>query len=107
MIFEHRTYTFHPGALKAWLGKYEREGLPIQKKHLGRFLGLWVTEIGPLHRTIMIWAFDSLADREARRRALENDPDWARYIEEIWRMEAIESQDVAILKQLLPSSADE
>ena len=40
MIVEHRTYSFRPGRLKTWLGKYESEGLPIQKKHLGRFLGL-------------------------------------------------------------------
>ncbi|MDE0050361.1 MAG: NIPSNAP family protein, partial [Rhodospirillales bacterium] len=42
MIVEHRTYTFHPGSVDGWLKKYEAEGLPIQKRHLGRFVGLYV-----------------------------------------------------------------
>lgn len=49
MIIEQRTYSFKPGQLDRWLKKYETEGLPIQKKHLGTFMGLWVSEIGPLH----------------------------------------------------------
>ena len=105
MIVEHRTYGFRPGTLKAWLSKYESEGLPIQKKHLSRFLGLWVTEIGPMHRTIMMWEYDSLADREARRAALDADPAWSRYIGEIWQMNAIETQDVIIMREALPPSA--
>ena len=50
MIVEHRTYTFRPGTVDGWLKKYETEGLPIQKRHLGRFIGLYVSEIGRLHR---------------------------------------------------------
>ena len=107
MIVEHRTYSFRPGTLKTWLGKYESEGLPIQKKHLGRFLGLWVAEIGVLDSTVTMWAFESLADREARRRALEADPEWTRYIDEIWRMDAIQAQEVKIMRQGLPSSEGE
>ena len=67
MIVEHRTYNFRPGSLQPWLAKYESEGLPIQKKHLGQFLGLWVTEIGEMHQTVMMWGYDSLSDREWRR----------------------------------------
>jgi hypothetical protein len=102
MIVEHRTYNFRPGSLQAWLAKYESEGLPIQKKHLGQFLGLWVTEIGEMHQTVMMWAYDGLADRETRRAAMELDPDWRRYIGEIWEMEAIRAQEVKILRQAIP-----
>ena len=102
MIVEHRTYKFQPGLLQTWLAKYESEGLPIQKKHLGRFLGLWVTEIGEMHQTVMMWAYDSLADCETRRAAMESDPDWKRYIAEIWKMETIRAQEVKILKQGIP-----
>ncbi len=101
MIVEHRTYDFRPGSVNAWLTKYEREGLPIQKRHLGLFLGLWVSEIGPMHQTVMMWAYDSLADREARRAALDADPDWGRYLAEIWKMEAITAQEVKILRQAI------
>ncbi len=36
MIIEHRTYTFKPGTIDGWLEKYQSEGLPIQKRHLGQ-----------------------------------------------------------------------
>ena len=70
MIVEHRTCTFRPGTVNGWLEKYETEGLPIQKRHLGRFVGLYVSEIGRLHRIVLIWAYESLADREKRQAAM-------------------------------------
>ena len=74
MIVEHRTYTFRPGTVDGWLKRYETEGLPIQKRHLGHFVGLYVSEIGRLHRIVLIWAYESLADRERRRAAMTADP---------------------------------
>ena len=50
MIIEYRTYTFRPGTVDDWLRHYEVEGLPIQKRHLGKSIGLYVSEIGRLHR---------------------------------------------------------
>jgi len=97
MILEHRTYTFRPGTVDGWIRKYEAEGLPVQKRHLNRFVGLYVSEIGPLHTTVLMWAYESLADREARRRAMYADPDWQKFIGEIWALNAIERQDVMIM----------
>jgi hypothetical protein len=97
MIVEHRTYTFRPGAVDSWMKKYEAEGLPVQKKHLNRFLGLYVSEIGHLHTTVLMWGYDSLADREARRAAMYADPEWQKFIGEIWALNAIQSQDVMIM----------
>lgn len=97
MIVEHRTYTFRPGMVDSWMQKYEAEGLPVQKKHLNRFLGLYVSEIGHLHTTVLMWGYDSLADREARRAAMYADPDWQKFIGEVWALNAIQSQDVMIM----------
>ena len=97
MIVEHRTYTFRPGTVVSWMQKYEAEGLPVQRKHLNRFLGLYVSEIGHLHTTVLMWGYDSLADREARRAAMYADPDWQKFIGEIWALNAIQSQDVMIM----------
>lgn len=97
MIVEHRTYTFKPGTVDGWLKKYEAEGLPIQKRHLNTFLGLYVSEIGRLHTTVLMWRYDSLADREARRAAMYADPDWQAFISGVWSLEAIQSQDVMIM----------
>ena len=71
MILDHRTYTFRPGTVGRWLKKYESEGLAIQKKHLGTFLGLYTTEVGNLHQIVFMWGYDSMADREKRREALD------------------------------------
>ncbi|WP_186388993.1 NIPSNAP family protein [Stappia sp. TSB10P1A] len=97
MIVEHRTYTFRPGTVPKWLAKYESDGLPIQKRHLGRFVGLYVSEIGRLHTIVLIWAYHSLADREARRAAMYADPAWQDFIASIWALDAITAQDVMIM----------
>jgi hypothetical protein len=97
MILEHRTYTFKPGTVDLWMRKYEAEGLPVQKKHLNKFVGLYVSELGHLHTTVLMWAYDSLADREQRRAAMYADPDWKKFISEVWALNAIEKQDVMIM----------
>lgn len=97
MIVEHRTYTFRPGTVDGWLKKYETEGLPIQKRHLNRFLGVYVSEIGPLHTTVLMWGYDSLADREARRAAMYADPEWQSFISSVWALNVIQSQNVMIM----------
>jgi hypothetical protein len=97
MIVEHRTYTFKPGTVDGWMKNYEANGLPVQKRHLNRFLGLYVSEIGKLHTTVLMWGYDSLADRETRREAMYADPDWQKFITSIWDLDAILSQDVMIM----------
>jgi hypothetical protein len=98
MIIDHRTYTFRPGTVPKWLNKYEADGLPIQKKFLGEFLGLFTTEVGNLHQVVFMWAYDSMADRELRRAAMEKDPDWQKFIGEIWDLDALVSQEIKFLK---------
>jgi len=103
MIVEHRMYTFRPGTVDGWLKKYEAEGLVVQKRHLGTYLGLFVSEIGHLHRIVLMGAYESLADREKRRAALYADPDWQAFIAGVWSLEAIQTQDVMIMNPA-PSS---
>ena len=98
MIIDHRTYTFRPGTLSKWLAKYESEGLPIQQKYLGEFLGMFTTEIGNLHQIVFMWGYESLADREMRRGTMEADPEWKKFIQEIWDLEAIEEQSIKMLR---------
>ncbi|GAB2889168.1 NIPSNAP family protein [Paralcaligenes sp. KSB-10] len=76
MIFEHRTYTVAHGQMDSYLARYEEFALPLQLKHLGRLLGFFVSEIGPLNQVLHIWVYDDLADRERRRAALDADPAW-------------------------------
>ena len=90
MIVEHRLYTFKPGSIDRWREKYEAEGLAIQKRHLNRYLGLYISEIGRLHTSVLMWAYDSLADREQRRQAMYADPAWQSFISSVWALDAIQ-----------------
>ena len=98
MIIDHRTYTFRPGTLKQWLEKYQTQGLPLQKKHLGQFLGLFTTEVGNLHQVVFMWGYESMGDREQRRAAMDADPEWQRFIDEIWSLDIIQTQEIKFLR---------
>ena len=79
MIIDHRTYTIAHGRDGEYLELFEREGLPVQLRHLGEPVGYFRTAHGPLNQVIHLWRFDSLADMETRRAARDADPDWAAY----------------------------
>lgn len=98
MIIDHRTYSFRPGTVNQWLDKYESDGLPIQRKHLGEFVGIFTTEVGNLHEVVFMWAYKSLADRERRRAEMEADPEWKVFIQEIWELDAIVGQKIKMLR---------
>jgi hypothetical protein len=96
MIIEHRTYTVHHGMMDDYLARYEQHGLPIQLRHLGRLLGFYVSEIGPLNQVVHLWAYDSLADREERRLRMDADPEWQRF--KLSNRGTFAEQDVKILR---------
>ena len=79
MIFDLRTYTMVPGRLKAFLELYEREGLPVQRRHQGDPVGYFTTEIGTNNQVVHLWAYENFADRVTRGAALDADPEWAAY----------------------------
>ncbi|MDM0017491.1 NIPSNAP family protein [Variovorax saccharolyticus] len=79
MIVDLRTYTLGIGAVPAFLQRYAREGLPAQKRHLGPPLGYYTTEVGTLSQVVHLWQYENMADREQRRRALEDDAQWRAY----------------------------
>ena len=80
MIYDVRTYTFHPGKLPEFFKLYEAEGLPVQVKHLGNLFAYFQSHIGTQNQILHIWAYDSLAEREARRAKLTADPAWQSYL---------------------------
>lgn len=96
MIIEHRTYTLQHGGLEDYLDRFEQQGLPVLTRHLGRLLGVFVSEIGPLNQVLHIWVYDSLADRERRRECLDADPDWIAF--KISNRGTFTAQDVKILR---------
>lgn len=97
MIFEQRTYRLRAGTVRDYLRTYEQEGgLELQKKYLGRLVGYFHTEVGPLNEIVHLWAYESFEDREARRSALSADPAWQAYAPKIFQF--IETQESKLLK---------
>ena len=95
MIIDHRTYTVKHGNIKAYISLFEKEGLPIQLKHLGNLIGYFETAIGPLNQVIHLWGYESLAAMETRRAARDADPAWAEYKKKSGGM--LESQENKII----------
>lgn len=80
MIVDLRIYTVRPGQLAAFVKRYQEEAWPLQQKHLGRCLGWYTAVEGQLNQVVHIWAYESQADREARRNAMAADPAWQAYL---------------------------
>jgi hypothetical protein len=84
VIVEMREYTLQAGKVPEYFRLYESEGLAIQREVLGRMVGYYATEIGPaVNQVVHLWAYESFEDREARRRALAEDPGWQAYVAKI------------------------
>jgi len=80
MIFDLRIYTFKPGMHAAWLQMYEKHAYPIQLRYLGKPVAFTTTEIGPLNQVVHLWAYTDLAERERKRGAMQQDPEWQVYL---------------------------
>jgi hypothetical protein len=98
MIVDLRTYTMVPGRLNAWLKLYEADGLAIHTRHLGKPIGVFTTDVGELNQVVFIWAFESQADREKKRAALEADSDWASYRKKSAEAGNVQHQENKIIK---------
>ena len=80
MLFDHRTYTCKPGTLPKHLALYEKNGLAVQQRHLGKPLFYAITETGPVNSYVHIWVYEDAADRARRRAAMQADPEWKEYL---------------------------
>ncbi len=83
MIVEQRTYTLRPGATPDYMRLYEAEGRAIQEPILGRLIGWYTSDFGPLNQIVHIWGYDSYAERERRRAALGGDARWHGFLAKI------------------------
>jgi hypothetical protein len=79
MIIDERTYTIVPGKLDAYLESHFRDALPLMRKYLGEPHGYFFSETGDLNQFVHLWRYESMADRESRRRQLYADPAWRAY----------------------------
>lgn len=97
MIVELRTYTVKPLRTGDFLQLYEQAALPLQKKYLGHLIGFFVSELDPLNQVVHLWGFDSLAERERRRKQMEAAPGWTLYRNALRDLDVIVAQESKIL----------
>ena len=79
VIFDHRTYTCHPGTLQTELKMYEEVGYRAQTKYLGEPLLYAYSESGKQNCYTHIWVYDSPEDRAAKRAAALKDEGWREF----------------------------
>ena len=83
MIVEERIYTLQSRKVPDFLKCYEAEGMEVQLSILGRMVGYYSTEVGPLNQIVHMWAYDDLADRTQRRARLAADPRWLAFVDKV------------------------
>lgn len=83
MIIEEREYQLVPGGTPRYLDAWQRWGRDPQIRHLGQPVGVYTVDIGALNTLVYLWSFTDLADRGHRRGGLAEDPDFARFRQEV------------------------
>ena len=77
MIYEMRVYRCVPGKLPALLNRFANITLKIWERHGIKQAGFFTTVIGESNQELTYFlAWESLADREKKWNAFQNDPEW-------------------------------
>ena len=77
MIYELRVYQALPGQLPKLLSRFADHTVRIWETHGIHPTGFWTTSIGESNGELTyLLAWDSLADRETKWLAFQNDPAW-------------------------------
>ena len=100
MVIDHRTYDLYPNKGMPWVEHYGKTALPIQNRLLGQFLFFGVTECGPINQATFLWAYESLGDRDRRRAAMANDPEWQAFGRHTAEYLPLKQQTTMLLKPL-------
>ncbi|MBI37469.1 MAG: NIPSNAP family protein [Alphaproteobacteria bacterium] len=79
MLYELRVYDCVPGRLPDLLNRFENITLDLWQKHGIKQAGFWTTAIGESNQTLYyMLEWESLADREKKWDAFQNDEEWLR-----------------------------
>lgn len=78
MIYELRTYTFHPGKLPAYLDLARSVGRPVRGNDYGTNHGYWTSEFGTLNQIWHLWSYESHAERDRLRGELARNERWTK-----------------------------
>ena len=97
MIYDHRTYTCHPGTIKKQLALYEKFGREAQIRNLGKPILFAMTETGDINTYIHVWAYKDVTERAEKRAAMQADPEWIKFVDEAANAGYLMTQKTTIL----------
>lgn len=95
-IIDLRIYTIVVRKMPQFLDAFDRLGLPVQIRHLGVPVGIYVSDVGPLNQFIHLYEYDSISDFDRRRAARDADPEWPAYLAAT--VDLIERQENRLIK---------
>jgi hypothetical protein len=76
MLYELRTYTFHPGKINEYLDVARNIGRPVRGQDYGINCGYWTSEFGSLNQIWHLWQYESYEQRARLRDALSKNERW-------------------------------
>jgi hypothetical protein len=79
-LVDHRIYTIRLRRMDEFIEVFGRLAIPILRETLGRPVGFWISQVGPLNQFVHLWAYEDLADYERRCRARDSHPGFAEYL---------------------------
>lgn len=68
VLVDARTDIIKPGWLAAHTNVYEKQGFPVQLRHMGKSLAYLQAESGELNTLLHLWVYENAADREKTSR---------------------------------------
>lgn len=95
MVIDFRAYTFVPGTVPDFFEMFEKEGMAVQQRILGNFIGMYRTEIGNTNEVIHMWGYEDAAQRQRLRAILAKDQEFDAYVKKARKL--ITNQDVRLL----------
>ncbi len=91
MLIDIRIYQCNPGMREEFFELYEKYGRGPQIRILGEPYS-FVKSIEDPNEFILMWSYEDLADREAKRALMWDDPEWQEYVKHSKALGAVASQ---------------
>lgn len=79
-IVEIRVEEYTRGALPKYLDLHKKLAMPLLERHIGRPMAYYFSNVGRINCVTQLWGYDSLADYDAKRAAVESEPQWLAYM---------------------------
>ena len=79
-LVDHRIYTIQLRKMNEFIEVFDRLAMPILLETLGHPVGVYTSLVGAQNQFVHLWAYESMADYEARCRARDTHPDFPKYL---------------------------